>query len=48
MGFAQGKVMFMRRDLLEPAGGIRALAADLAEDAAATKLVRRAGASKSA
>jgi ceramide glucosyltransferase len=42
-GFAQGKSMLWRRDLLEEAGGIRALASELAEDAAATKVVRRAG-----
>src|SRR5262249_12143037 len=40
-GFAQGKSMLWRRDILESCGGIRALAAELAEDAAATKLVRR-------
>jgi ceramide glucosyltransferase len=43
IGFAQGKSMLWRRDLLEQAGGIRALASELAEDAAATKVVRRAG-----
>lgn len=43
MGFAQGKNMLWRRDILEAAGGIRALAAEIAEDAASTKLVRRAG-----
>jgi ceramide glucosyltransferase len=43
MGFAQGKSMLWRRDILEEAGGIRALASELAEDAAATKVVRRAG-----
>jgi ceramide glucosyltransferase len=43
IGFAQGKSMLWRRDLLERAGGIRALASELAEDAAATKVVRRAG-----
>ncbi len=43
MGFAQGKSMLWRRDILERAGGIRALASELAEDAAATKVVRRAG-----
>ncbi len=32
-----------RREFLDSAGGIRALAAELAEDAAATKLVRRSG-----
>jgi ceramide glucosyltransferase len=42
-GFAQGKTMLWRRDILERAGGIRALAGELAEDAAATKLVRKAG-----
>jgi ceramide glucosyltransferase len=43
IGFAQGKSMLWRRELLERAGGIRALASELAEDAAATKVVRRAG-----
>jgi ceramide glucosyltransferase len=43
LGFAQGKTMFWRRQLLDEAGGIRALAADLAEDAASTKVVRAAG-----
>lgn len=42
-GFAQGKSMLWRRDVLDSRGGIRALAAEIAEDAAATKLVRRAG-----
>jgi ceramide glucosyltransferase len=42
-GFAQGKTMLWRRDLLERAGGIRALASELAEDAASTKVVRRLG-----
>ena len=42
-GFAQGKTMFWRRAVLEHAGGIRALAADPAEDAASTKIVRAAG-----
>jgi ceramide glucosyltransferase len=42
-GFAQGKTMLWRRDFLDEAGGVRALAAELAEDAAATKLVRHAG-----
>lgn len=39
-GFAQGKTMLMRRHDLARAGGIHALAAEIAEDAAATKLVR--------
>jgi ceramide glucosyltransferase len=43
LGFAQGKSMLWRRDILEQAGGIRVLASELAEDAAATKVVRRAG-----
>jgi ceramide glucosyltransferase len=42
-GFAQGKTMLWRRDILEDAGGIRALGTESAEDAAATKIVRRAG-----
>jgi ceramide glucosyltransferase len=43
LGFAHGKSMLWRRGLLEARGGIRALAAEVAEDAAATKLVRGAG-----
>ncbi|MDB5557398.1 MAG: ceramide glucosyltransferase [Enterovirga sp.] len=42
-GFAQGKSMLWRKDILDARGGIRALAAEIAEDAAATKLVRKAG-----
>ncbi|RAI29928.1 ceramide glucosyltransferase [Rhodoplanes serenus] len=42
-GFAQGKTLFWRRDVLEAGGGIKALGADVAEDAASTKLVRAAG-----
>lgn len=42
-GFAQGKSMLWRRDFLAAHGGARALAGEIAEDAAATKLVRRAG-----
>ena len=42
-GFAQGKAMLWRRDDLERAGGMRALASELAEDAAATKAVRGLG-----
>jgi ceramide glucosyltransferase len=42
-GFAQGKAMLLRRDIVDQAGGIRALAAETAEDAATTKLVRAAG-----
>jgi ceramide glucosyltransferase len=42
-GFAQGKTMLWRRTDLERAGGIAALAKEVAEDAAATKVVRGAG-----
>jgi ceramide glucosyltransferase len=42
-GFAQGKTMLWRRADLEAAGGIEALGAEIAEDAAATKIVRAAG-----
>jgi ceramide glucosyltransferase len=40
IGFAQGKTLFWRRDILDRAGGLRALGEDLAEDVCATKLVR--------
>ena len=43
LGFAQGKTMLFRRAILEPAGGIRALGLESAEDAAFTKLVRKSG-----
>jgi ceramide glucosyltransferase len=42
-GFAQGKSMLWRRDVLDDAGGIEALGAEIAEDAAATKIVRARG-----
>jgi ceramide glucosyltransferase len=42
-GFAQGKTMLWRREILEAGGGIEALGAEIAEDAASTKLVHRAG-----
>jgi ceramide glucosyltransferase len=42
-GFAQGKTMLFRRDLIDAAGGLRTLAAETAEDAASTKIVRAAG-----
>ncbi|GEP09940.1 ceramide glucosyltransferase [Methylobacterium gnaphalii] len=42
-GFAQGKSMLWNKPFLEEHGGIRALGAEIAEDAAATKLVRAAG-----
>ncbi|WP_084673947.1 ceramide glucosyltransferase [Methylobacterium sp. WSM2598] len=43
LGFAQGKSMLWHKPFLEAHGGIRALGAEIAEDAAATKLVRAAG-----
>ena len=43
LGFAQGKSMLYRKHLIEQAGGLRALAAEPAEDAATTKVVRGAG-----
>jgi ceramide glucosyltransferase len=41
--FAQGKNMMWRREVLDRAGGIRALGAEIAEDAASTKIIRAAG-----
>ncbi len=43
IGFAQGKNMMWRREVLERAGGIRSLAAEIAEDAASTKIIRAQG-----
>lgn len=43
MGFAQGKTMFTRRDIIDRAGGLETLANEVAEDAAATKAVRGQG-----
>jgi ceramide glucosyltransferase len=43
LGFAQGKTMLWRRAVLEAGGGIEALGAEIAEDAAATKLIHKAG-----
>ena len=42
-GFAQGKMLFWQRDLLERAGGIAVLGQEMAEDVAATKVVRATG-----
>nr|WP_319484770.1 glycosyltransferase [uncultured Cohaesibacter sp.] len=42
-GFAQGKLLFWHREILEAAGGMKALANNLAEDIASTKIVRSAG-----
>lgn len=41
--FAQGKTLFFNKPLLEQAGGLWALGQTLAEDAAATKVVRNLG-----
>ncbi|HEY8005333.1 MAG TPA: ceramide glucosyltransferase [Methylocella sp.] len=43
VGFAQGKSMLWWREILDKGGGIRALASEIIEDAAATKLVRAQG-----
>lgn len=42
-GFAQGKTLCWRREVLDNGGGMAALGSELAEDVASTKLVRRAG-----
>ena len=42
LGFAQGKTLFYRRSDIEAAGGLRVLAAEAAEDAASTKIMRAA------
>jgi ceramide glucosyltransferase len=42
-GFAQGKTMLWRREIMEKGGGVEALGAEIAEDAAATKLIRAQG-----
>jgi ceramide glucosyltransferase len=42
-GFAQGKTLFWRRDILEAGGGPVVLGEELAEDVASTKLVRGQG-----
>ncbi|NTJ43935.1 glycosyltransferase [Agrobacterium larrymoorei] len=42
-GFAQGKTMLWNKPFLDQRGGIEALGAEIAEDAAATKLVRASG-----
>jgi ceramide glucosyltransferase len=40
IGFAQGKNMMWRREVLDRVGGIAALSREIAEDAAATKIIR--------
>jgi ceramide glucosyltransferase len=42
-GFVQGKTMLLRRSELAPEGGLAALAREVAEDAAATKIARLRG-----
>jgi ceramide glucosyltransferase len=42
-GFAQGKMLFWHRDLLDRQGGLALLGGEMAEDVASTKLVRAAG-----
>lgn len=43
LGFAQGKSMLWNKPFLDANGGIATLGAEIAEDAASTKLVREAG-----
>ncbi|UDF29625.1 UNVERIFIED_ORG: glycosyltransferase [Roseateles sp. XES5] len=43
LGFAQGKSMLWYKPMLDANGGIQALNAEIAEDAASTKLVNRLG-----
>jgi ceramide glucosyltransferase len=43
LGFAQGKNMLWRRDIINKGGGIRALGTEIIEDAVGTKLVRQQG-----
>jgi ceramide glucosyltransferase len=43
LGFAQGKSMLWAKPMLDANGGIHALNAEIAEDAASTKLVNRIG-----
>jgi len=42
-GFAQGKILFWRRDVLDAAGGLVKLGMEMAEDIASTKAVRAQG-----
>ncbi|MDT8856237.1 ceramide glucosyltransferase [Paracoccaceae bacterium Fryx2] len=43
LGFAQGKTLFWHRKVLEDAGGLAALGRNMAEDVAATRIVRGQG-----
>ncbi len=42
-GFAQGKLLFWKREVLENGGGLQQLGKQMAEDVASTKLVRAQG-----
>lgn len=42
-GFAQGKTLCYRREIIDNNGGLEALGDEMAEDVASTKIVRRAG-----
>ena len=42
-GFAHGKAMLLRRDLLEERGGLRGLSIEVSDDSALTKIVRATG-----
>ena len=42
-GYAQGKMLFWRKEMVDDAGGLAKLGREMAEDVAATKLVRAAG-----
>lgn len=42
-GYAQGKTLFYRREVVEAAGGLAVLGTDVAEDVGSTKMTRAAG-----
>ncbi len=42
-GFAQGRTLMWRREILEQAGGLRALTTEAADELAATRIVRKLG-----
>lgn len=43
LDFAEGKTLYTRRDILEAAGGVAALGAEVAEDLAAARMMHRIG-----
>lgn len=43
LGYAQGKTLYLNRDVIEAGGGLAALGREMAEDLATTKLVRAQG-----